>query len=367
MLRRLICRSFRNLEALDWRPEPGGHLLLGANGAGKTSLLEAVYLLATTRSFRTSQVADCRRHGSDGFHLEGEVESDRRTALEVGWREGGRYRRLNGSVPPLADHLETLPVVAWTAAQGEWLTGPPAVRRRFLDQGIVGERPVALVVLGRYRRALAQKRRLLADGARGLGPWNQVLASAGHELGTLRARYAERLGAALAALIGEVAPELPPVSLRYRPSLDPAQGEAALLERLAGARERARRLGRPLVGPHLDELEIRWGPRQVRRVASAGECKLLGLLLAAARGRLLAAGERAPVYLLDDLDTELDRDRLERVWRVFAGGRQVFVTSNRPEVWELPRAPRRWRLEDGALGPGGGPPGGSPGDSGAAS
>ena len=75
MLAELSCHSFRNLETSSWRPGAGCHLILGANGAGKTSLLEAVYLLATTRSFRTSQVVDCAHHGAGEFHLQGEVEA----------------------------------------------------------------------------------------------------------------------------------------------------------------------------------------------------------------------------------------------------------------------------------------------------
>ncbi|MGH9363537.1 MAG: DNA replication/repair protein RecF, partial [Thermoanaerobaculia bacterium] len=75
MLVQLAARGFRNLEPLAWEPAPGSHLLLGGNGAGKTSLLEAAYALATTRSFRTPRLADCVRHGETAFHLAGEVET----------------------------------------------------------------------------------------------------------------------------------------------------------------------------------------------------------------------------------------------------------------------------------------------------
>ncbi|HEX6201640.1 MAG TPA: AAA family ATPase, partial [Thermoanaerobaculia bacterium] len=123
MLVRLTARTFRNLEPLDLRPAPGRHLLVGGNGAGKTSLLEAVYVLATTKSFRTSRIADCARHGAGGFHLGGEVEAGARVALEVGWRAapgglesageaagGERLRLVNGRTAPLAEHLAVLPV-----------------------------------------------------------------------------------------------------------------------------------------------------------------------------------------------------------------------------------------------------------------
>ncbi len=92
MLVHLEARRFRNLEHLSQSFVGGSHLVLGANGAGKTSLLEAVYLLATTRSFRTSRIADCGRHGTPHYHLGGEVESDRRVRLDFDWRDGQRDR-----------------------------------------------------------------------------------------------------------------------------------------------------------------------------------------------------------------------------------------------------------------------------------
>ena len=116
MLAQLTANGFRNLAPLSLRPEPGSRLFLGGNGAGKTSLLEAVYVLATTRSFRAAQIGDCARHGAGSFHLQGEIETDRRSALEVGWMEGQRVRALNGKITPIAEHLGVLPVVAWTAA-----------------------------------------------------------------------------------------------------------------------------------------------------------------------------------------------------------------------------------------------------------
>ena len=116
MLIRLATQDFRNLEPLAWEPEAGSHLLLGGNGAGKTSLLEAIYVAATTRSFRAGQLADCVRHGTALFHVRAEVETDHRASLEVGWVDGQRIRLLNGKIAPLSEHLSTLPVVAWTSA-----------------------------------------------------------------------------------------------------------------------------------------------------------------------------------------------------------------------------------------------------------
>jgi DNA replication and repair protein RecF len=352
LLASLSATGFRNLEPLDWRPGPGRHLLVGGNGAGKTSLLEAVYVLATTKSFRTAQLADCVRRGASGFALDGEVEAAARVHLAVGYAAGGgKSRAVNAKPAALADHLAALPVVAWTAAEAELLTGPPELRRRFLDRGVVGLKPpVALDALARYRRALEAKRELLARPPAGgaafaaqLAPWNELLAAAAAEVLALRRGYVERLAAELAGARAEAAAAglaLPAVDFAYRPSprnaFDAATGElaAAVHARLERVADRERRRGMALVGPHRDELAIRWDGAPLRGNASAGERKALGLLLLAAHGRVLAAAGPPPVYLLDDADAELAAKTLAAVWPVFAGAGQLFASSNRPRAWD---------------------------------
>ncbi|HSM50226.1 MAG TPA: DNA replication and repair protein RecF [Thermoanaerobaculia bacterium] len=351
MLAHLALRDFRNVERASWRPGPGAQLLLGGNGAGKTSLLEAVYLLATTRSFRTSQLADCCRAGESAFHLSGELGL-RARRVELGWSAGGaRHRAVDGVELPLGEHLAVQPVLAWTSAEGALLSGPPATRRRFLDRALVSWRPAALGVLGRYQRALAGKRALLARGERrGLEAWNDLLAREGAEVAARRAELVAALALRLAPLAGEVGLLLPEVGLVYEPSPpDAPEGAAPLraaLER-AAREEVARR--QPLVGPHRDEIAIRLGGRPARRGASAGERKALGLLLLAAQARLLEEGGAAPLLLLDDLDTELDGERLAALWRALDGAPQLLATSNRPEVWRSLPVAERWRVEGGTV------------------
>ena len=361
MITRLEARDFRNLAPLAWEPAAGRHLLLGANGAGKTSLLEAVYVLSTTRSFRTRQIADCARHGAPGFRVGGEAEGEARVHLAVGWRSGGaggeRWRSVNGRATSLAEHLEVLPVVAWEAAEADIPTGAPALRRRFLDRGVVGSRPAALAALERYREALRAKRELLArhrlggDAAQ-LATWNGLLAEAAAEVAALRGAYARRLAAALAGLVEEAGLGFPPIAVRYRPSPAVAgEGAAAIAERLEKRADEERRRGLPLIGPHRDDLEILWGGHAVRGTVSAGERKALSLLLCAAHGRVLTLAGREPVYLLDDLDAELAAETLARLWRVFSLARQLVASSNRPAVWQGLDAEWRWTVAAGELAP----------------
>lgn len=356
MLAQINCRSFRNLESISWQPGPGCHLILGPNGAGKTSLLEAVYVLATTRSFRTAQLLDCACHGSSEFYLEAEVEDDQRVQLALGLGPGGRHRSVNGGTTNLIDHLRVLPVVAWTDEDKEILGGSPEKRRRFLDQGIVGTRPTALETLARFRRTLFQKRQLLLGGGRGLKSWNELIATAAAELMSLRRAYVERLSLAVKEIVESTDLDLPDISLEYRPSIhvegDEPETVLAALEEVSGAEQRERR---PLIGPQRDEMVIRWGEHIVRTVGSAGEKKVLGLLLTAARGRVLTASGRPPVFLLDDADSELDEGRLRLVWGAFREAEQVFVSSNRPGVWSMAPDAVHWHLSAGQIGPGEGP------------
>lgn len=369
MLQRLEAEGFRNLQPLAWEPGPGRHLLLGGNGAGKTSVLESIYAVATTKSFRTPRLAECVRHGAEGFRLKAEVETAARATLAVAYTPGAATgstaldRSVNGERGSLAEHLEVLPVVAWSSADLEIVAGPPSARRRFLDRGVVSLRPGALAALRRFREALAAKRELLS--ARGAPPgsggqatlesWNRVLAEAAVEVARLRSDYARELGrqvTAVLAEVGEAGIAFPEVALSYRPSpAEALEGADALAGRLDRASETERRRGLPLLGPHRDELEISWAGHPADRVASAGERKALSLALVAAHGRVLRAAGREPAHLLDDLDAELAPDTLAALWKTFGSAIQLVATSNRPAVWKELAVDRVTRLRGGELQP----------------
>lgn len=350
MLSILAASHFRNLEPLKWGPGAGSHLILGGNGAGKTSVLEAVYVAATTRSFRTARLQDCLQHGAENFYLEAEVETDRRSTLEVRWVDGKRARALNGKTSSLAEHLGALPVVAWTWAEAEVLVGAPKARRRFMDRGVVGSRASTLETLSRYRDTLAHKRQLLMQGGDDLHVWNHLLAAAATEVIRLRHAYVERLRETLVEVLAASGLPFPPIEARYRPSpSNGLDGSDAILENLGRIEARERRRQLPLVGPHRDDLEILWGGHDIRRVASAGERKALSLLLLAAHGRALEAVGTRPVYLLDDADAELSPQTHAAVWRVFQGVEQVIATSNRPQVWLTLEVGKAWEMERGRM------------------
>lgn len=353
MITRLIARNFRNLRALDWRPRPGWNVLVGPNGAGKTSVLEALYAVATTRSFRTARLVRCVEHGAEGFRVEAEAEDDARVRLSIAWSDAGLDRRRNDSSVDLAEHLAALPVVLWWLGSLDAVGGGPKERRRLLDQGLVAMSPQALAAAGRFRRALAQKRRLLVESrASGplLGSWNELLAAEASVLVRARADYVERLSHALGQILEEDGNEPGAVALRYRPSLpDALKGPQAAHRALQGWRRREQEAHRALVGPQRDDLEISWRGARAAETASGGERKWITVALAAARGRVLEAAGKRPIYLLDDLDAELDADRLERCLRLFPRHAQKLVTTTRGERFEAVAGGVFWELGNGRV------------------
>ena len=331
-------------------PSAGVNLVYGPNGAGKSSLLEAIYLAATTRSFRTSRLVDCCRLAGREFFVGADVDGDERVRLEVSWSSAGKRRSMNGQVGSIIDHLAVAPVVSWTARDNEIFQGPPAIRRRLMDRGIISEQAASLSVISEYRYALEAKKAALDRQTGVLAEWNLILARAGCELARRRSRWVKRLNQRLNEILDSSDLDLGRVELGYRPSppeaLSGVEELFTALERLTTA-ELARR--KALVGPHRDDLEIVWRNGPVGRMASAGERKLFGLALTMAQSELVGDRHTKPLCLIDDLDAELDHNRLDQVWRLLGGGSQLIATTSRKSAVSKLSAAAKWQLRDGII------------------
>ena len=351
-LRRLRLVRFRALPAIDWRPAAGWNLISGPNGSGKSSLLEAIYLAATGKSFRTPTLAECCARGEESFLVQAEVAREGVWDLAVAYSRDGRRLTLQERPSAVAEHLALLPVVAWSEAERDLVAGPTAGRRRFLDRAALLLKPPRLAEHVELHRALAQKRHLLAARGRGadLEAWNELLAPLVARRAAERAELTARLEAAARELLARQGADLPPLRLTYQPSpataLDGAAAVAAALALAAGS-ERER--GQPLLGPQRDRVEILLAAGAARRTPSAGERKVLVLSLLAGLAALLCAADRAPLVLLDDLDAELDRERLALATGLFSGAPQTVATSSRPEAFAGLREGARWGLAKGVI------------------
>src|SRR2546430_2345052 len=222
ILRNLTTQSFRNLAEAEIPFHPSVNIIVGLNGQGKTNLLEAVYFLATTKSFRTARVASLFRHGSPSVFVSGVVQREVEKTLSVGLEHGETKRRallINGERTPLASYVSAMTVFAYSSARLEILRGTPEERRRFLDRGIASIDPGYLEQVSRYARVLRQRNALLQSGTTsGLDAWDSELIETAAVLQRARAAYVQALSAAFEAIVAEHRYRVSNVRMEYRPS-----------------------------------------------------------------------------------------------------------------------------------------------------
>jgi len=344
---RLRVLGFRNLREQEVELGPGVTLLWGSNGAGKTNLLEALFVGLAGSSCRTRRDRETIAFGEPLARVEVDMTAgaDERTLLWSLARDGEGRHLLDGS-PLQADHAHERPALAvFLPDRLTLVKGPPSVRRSHLDRLIGALWPARAEARRRYARALAQRNALLGRVRAGHAPadsldaWDRELASAGCELVAARRDAVAALAPEFTAA-GEELELRGAAALRYAP-----RSEATLPEELA--EELAERRGRDLErgytghGPHLDELVLELGGRALRRYGSQGEQRtaLLALLFAERRA-LLEARRTPPLMLLDDVMSELDPGRRGLLAaRLSEGEGQAVITATEPG--HVPAAPDR--------------------------
>lgn len=325
---RITAENFRRLAPLDFAPGPGVNLIVGANAAGKTSLLEAIHTLSRGRSFRGTP-ADAAGPAGAHWTVHGSVESEAGVTkpLGVAWSGEGLEARVDRAPASLADLAHAIPAQVLEPDSHRLLEEGPVYRRRYLDWGVFHVEHRFYDAWRRYQRALKQRNQALRTGASRaeVEAWNPELAAAGTDVHELRERHVadlrERLPAWLEQLLGPV-----------EWSLDLHRGwggERPLAEALADHYEGDVKLATTSSGPHRAELRLRLAGRGAKHHVSRGQEKLLiaALLLAQAQRVSEAVGEQ-PAILIDDFSAELGapfqaalREALD------AYGGQCFVTA----------------------------------------
>jgi DNA replication and repair protein RecF len=353
---RIVARGFRNLAELDLALPSRGAVFLGANGHGKTNLLELLYYPVLFRSLRGARDIDVTRHGEAGFQLTLTLEDGNRPRdLTAGFRCLGKRKRLtlDGAAPErLGDAIGHWLAVAFLPTDLRLVQGAAAERRQYLDRVLSLADREYLRALSRYRAALAQRNAALRQRRADLAAaFDEALAAAGallirHRL-AWTAAYSEPLTATCIAL-----GESHEVTLRYRGDealADPGHWSDAL----ARSAPRDAALCATTIGPHRHDLELRIGGRPLREVGSTGQQRTAAVALKLLERETLASASGAePALLLDDVFAELDRERQERLAaRLLSGGaRQTFITSPRED--ELPDGfhLETLQVEDGRVG-----------------
>ena len=355
-LTRLDIQRLRCLRDVSFRPAPGLNLITGGNGAGKTSLIEAVHLLGYGRSFRGRVRDGLIRTGQPDLSLFAEWVDGHGRSRKAGLRHaGGTWEaRLDGApAPSLTELCAEFAVVTFEPGSHELIAGGAEHRRRFLDWALFHVEPEFLPVWRRYARALKQRNALLkrAPPAHALDPWDRELAETGDTLTALRRVYLDRLDPVLAATAGEFLPEPGAASLRFLPGW--RHEELSLADALLVARDRDLAAGYTSVGPHRADWRVEYAGLPGREALSRGQEKLTALACVLAQARTFAADRGEwPVVCLDDLASELDAThQAQALAAVLDSGAQVLLTGTEP-----PSAlggtvqPERWfHVEHGRL------------------
>ena len=335
-LRRLWLTDFRSYDAAELAPSAGLTVVVGANGEGKTNLLEAIGYLATLSSFRGAPGDALIRQGCATAVVRADVvDADGREALlEAELRATGRDRVLVNRQPlkRARDLLGTLRVSVFSPDDLVLVKGGPAERRTYLDQTLVACAPKHDQTLADLDRVLRQRNALLkggggrldADAAFTLDVFDAKLVQVGERLGTARASLVERLEPIVAKAYDVVASAAASVSMTYEAPWR-AEGLAA---RLAAARAEDVRRGVTTVGPHRDDVVLTIEGMPARTHASQGEQRSLSLALRLAAHELVTEFARsAPILLLDDVFSELDPDRSVALLRALPQGQALLTTA----------------------------------------
>jgi DNA replication and repair protein RecF len=349
-LSRLQVTDFRCLQSAELQPDPHFTLISGPNASGKTSLLEAIYVLGRGRSFRTQRLEHLIRHRSERFVVFAEVvTSTRRVPMGVEGSRKGIRAQIDGDRPSsLAELALFLPVQIIDPEVHHLIEEGPSRRRRFLDWGVFHVEQSFVGHWQRYQQVLKQRNAALKarQPKAVVSVWDSDLVRSGELLGAARARYVSLLSTT-AALIGRnlLGMEL---SLSYRSGWLNGQDMAEALQQSWSHDLEA---GATQVGPHRAELGIRLDGMPVKDRISRGQQKLLAAALLIAQIKLFPEGSHVqPTLLLDDPAAELDDERLTNLIReVSSQSVQLIVTTLHGEFPAFGKPGMRFKMAGGQL------------------
>jgi DNA replication and repair protein RecF len=362
LLAAIEATNFRNLTGkILWGPRL--NIIYGNNGQGKTNWLEAIHLLARAKSFRTQRLQESIKFGEQVATVRGTVTAglDFERELQVTLNENTKSIFVNQKREALTRYLSQLQVFSFTAADLDVVRGLPEARRRFLDKGISSLRPAYLQTIADYSKVIKQKNKILQlasesefsleETADLLAPWNDQLATLAEQIHRQREDYVAGLNKALERQLFDRRH----LTARYMSSLegkgDLTAYESLLRERMAVRLQAEVAAGHALIGPHRDDLEILLDGREIRVYGSSGQQRstLLLLDLAAISLYNLASNDH-PVFIIDDVDAELDEGRIRHLLEYLENRTQTFITtSKRSHVEGFFSRANVYEIEDGRV------------------
>jgi DNA replication and repair protein RecF len=382
-LHSLELHDFRSFAARQFDFSPGINIIYGPNASGKTNILEAIYVLANLKSFRTNSLREVISWNKSRTYIRGLVQqgqppaADRRPAskaLAVSVDGNTRIALINSKPSSSSkEYLQVFPSTAFIPDDLSLVKGAPVFRRSFLDRGTFHYYPPYWALLTDYHKILRQKNTLLREMKRTTGPppteesvdiWNEQLQRIGSKIILQRLLFVRDLQRLLAATYQEWLGGQETVTLRYTSSIWPSAQTDALLAELetmpAEAQyqtiqdrygqaiqrnlRREQQQGTTVVGPHRDDLDLRFSGHPLRAFGSQGQQRTAVLALKLAEALLyFERYTEYPALLLDDVTSELDDTRNARLLHYLQRGMQVFITTTNKPEWTLePAVPSRY-------------------------
>ena len=344
----LQLRSFRSHENTTLEFAPKVNLIYGPNGVGKTNILEAVHYLGLSKNFLPAKDRLALRKGASFFEIKGKFSGERRTAMEVRLlyepRRGKNIFTNGAPIERLADFVGTVPVVCFAPGDIIVTAGPPAERRRLLNNILCQARPVYFEQLMRYRRVLRQRNELLMSARQRkqkvdavmMGSWNELLAAHGSKIIAMRKQFVRDFAAFLQKAFRHLSQidEKPAVAYRGISTLPPGASEDTIRQvfkqELRNKQDAEFAMGRTMVGPHLDDLRFSIDELLMRDYASQGQHRTVGIALKLAQYYYLQDRlEEQPLLLLDDVFDSLDEQRMKAFLTLLQGESlgQTLITA----------------------------------------
>lgn len=347
---RLEIENLRCIESAGLALSPDRNLIFGANGAGKTSVLEGAYVLGRGHSFRVRDNRRLVRDGAAGFLVRCERSgAGRGQRLGVAYERGTLDVRIDGNRGSRASELaQSLPVEVIDPASHRLIDGGPGERRRFMDWALFHVEHSYVSLWREFRRVLVQRNAALRSSVSEaeLGAWDEALVRSAAALDAIRERFVARWSQQVAEIGGRLLGA--DVTLEYR---DGRGRHATLEEALQAGRARERERGLTLVGPHRSDLVVRYGGGMARELASRGQQKLLAATFVLARlmDRIEQSGSGG-LLLVDDPVAELDEAALQRlIIELTAIPVQMIVTSIRRDAMTALGAGQVFHVEQGVI------------------
>ncbi len=353
---------FRNYQSLEVEFHPQLNLFLGFNAQGKTNILEALYCLSTTKSFRAAADEEMIQFGQEAGSIEGVLqreEGQEQIRLEL-HRDKNKALFVSGKKQKkLSSLLGRLPAVVFSPDDLFLVKGGPGLRRRYLDLTILQMDQGYLTHFQQYEKTLKQRNSLLRQRVQNLEPqlavWDLPLAEHGAAVMLKRSEISKRLSEFAGQALKDLTGGLEKFEVRYEPQLPLEGGEGILKDKLLQALSNARReemaRGVTVVGPHRDDLGLWVNGQPLRKFGSQGQQRTGALALKLAQLSLLTEGcHTAPLVLFDDVMAELDEKRQAFFLNRLQQGGQAFLTgTSAADFSAASKKARIFSVESGAV------------------